>query len=283
LSQLNENSQYYDFHSHSYFSDGELSPTALVQHAAANQVQLLALTDHDTVAGVAEAQDAATQAGLKLVTGVELSALWEGREIHVVGLDFDPEASALVLHLQRQQARRRVRGQEMAAAFSRLGIRDTYTEVCKLARYDNITRPHFAQVLVQRGVVSTMQKAFDRFLKSGKPAYVAAKWPTIEKTVSAIQAAGGLAVLAHPLRYRLTPGKLRALLTVFKTAQGDAVEVVTATHAKAEQARMSQLAVEYGFLASQGSDFHSHAAYANIGHLSLMPSHCAPIWSRFKL
>lgn len=243
-------------------------------------MQCLALTDHDTLAGIPEAKMAADSSGIRLIPGVEISSRWKTQEIHIVGLNVQTDAESLLTFLERQQRSRDTRAKDIAAALARQGIQNVYEDVSRLAKHGNIVRPHFAQVLVQRGIVNSWQQAFERYLKRGKCAYVPTKWPVLNKVIASIQAAGGMAVLAHPMRYKLTMTKLKLLLGEFKSAGGNGVEVVTATQSINERNNMARLAVEYGLLASQGSDFHGPSTYANLGQLSAMPDICEPIWNR---
>lgn len=279
MSNSTENSQFYDFHSHSHYSDGELSPQALLDYARERQIGCLALTDHDTVAGIDEA--IAASDGIRVIPGVEISTSWRKHEIHVVGLNVDRHHESLLNFLKQQRTRRVNRAKEIALALEREGIRDAYEGVLKIACEDNIVRPHFAQFLVEKGYANTMQQAFDRYLKRGKVAYVPTKWPSLEKVIENIHEAGGLSVIAHPMRYKLTSTKLRLLLADFTSANGDGIEVITASHRPNDTHHVARLANEYGLLASQGSDFHGPSSFAKMGHLQPMPAECEPIWTRF--
>lgn len=273
----------YDLHSHSHYSDGQFSPQSLLDHASQKQVKVLALTDHDTLAGIPEAAVAAKEHGIKLIHGVEISTRWNNKDIHIVGLNVDTQCENLQISLLRQRKIRDSRSKEIALALGRIGISDAYQKARKLARDDNIIRPHFAQVLLEAGVVRTLQEAFERYLKRGKVAYVPTKWPALDKVVNWIKGAGGVPVLAHPARYRLTSTKLRLLLRDFKETGGEAIEVVTATQTVQEQHKLASFCRDYDLAASVGSDFHGMDSYARLGGLVPLPDTCTPIWEKFDL
>jgi 3',5'-nucleoside bisphosphate phosphatase len=271
-----------DLHLHSSWSDGMLAPAALVAYAAQHGVRVLALTDHDTVAGLAEAAGAARDLGLYLVPGVELSATWRGRSVHILGLGIDAangELASLLADLQAMRGRRAraiaqrldAAGAPGSAALERLGSRAI------------ITRAHIARELVALGAVRAPGDAFRRWLGQGQRAQVAAPWPVLADVVQAIAAAGGLAALAHPLRYRLSAGQRRTLLADFAAAGGAAVEVVTGQQMAGDTATAAGLALRAGLLGSQGSDFHDPALpWQRPGRLAKLPEAVAPIWQRWE-
>lgn len=272
----------YDLHSHSTASDGALSPTELVQRAQGQGVTVLALTDHDTTAGLPEARQAAALAGIRLMAGIELSASFESHCLHIVGLHIDPEHPALQEGIARQQYIRDQRAQKIAEKLAKKGIADAYA-VLRLAAGDGeITRLHFADFLVMQGYVQTQQEAFDRYLSKGKPAYVPTAWASLADCVAWINAAGGVAVLAHPLRYKLSSKWLNKALAAFKAAGGQGVEVVTG-RASVDDIRMSQqYAIKHQLYASQGSDFHAPGnQWLELGRLAPMPVGVTPIWALF--
>ncbi len=273
----------FDLHNHSTASDGVLTPTQLVELGARNGVQAIALTDHDTVDGVAEAAEAARRLGVRLVTGVEISVSWGSTTVHVVGLGFDAGNEALVAGLKSIRDGRLGRAQRMAAALEALGIPGTLEAALGYAGSPNqLSRMHFARHLVETGRVRDTQRAFDKYLGSGKPAYVPHEWARLEDAMAWILGAGGTPVLAHPGRYGLQPLGRATLLEDFKRLGGEAIEVVTGSHRPEEYATWRRVAEEYGFLASRGSDFHGPGeSPAQPGRLPPLPASLEPVWTRW--
>lgn len=270
-----------DLHSHSQCSDGSLSPAELVALAVRAGVKALALTDHDSVDGIAEATAAAAGTGLTLIPGVELSAIWGVHNIHVVGLQLDTEHPALKAGLQRQAGARAERGRQMAAKLEALGLKGAYEGALALASSpDGLSRTHMAQWLHDAGHVSTIQQAFDRYLGPRKPAAVPMPWASLAEVVTWIKAAGGVAVVAHPGRYDMSRTKMRQLLTEFKALGGDGMEVATATEKPDMVAYLGRLSQQLGLLASQGSDYHGKPApWIALGRFPSLPAACIPIWT----
>lgn len=273
-----------DLHCHSHCSDGALSPTELVARAAAAGVQLLALTDHDTVSGVAEAEAAAAVHGIQLLPGVELSAVWQGQSVHIVGLGVDVNAPALVQGLAQQAGARGERARAIGEKLAQHGLAGAYEGALALAggEPDRISRTHFAQWLLAAGRVNSMQGAFDKWLGRGKPGDVAMPWPELAPALALLHAAGGVAVLAHPGRYPLSRTKLRSLLADFAGAGGEAMEVATATEKPDMVRYLGQLSGQFGLEASQGSDFHGpHLPWIQLGRFPPLPAGCRPVWQRW--
>ncbi|WP_036591510.1 PHP domain-containing protein [Oceanospirillum maris] len=269
----------FDLHSHSTCSDGRLTPEALVQLAASEGVHTLSLTDHDTVQGIPRAQVAAKEAGIDLIAGVEISTTWSGCNVHIVGLNLDIEHPVLMAGLKEQQLARRQRAEIIAEKLSHLGVEDFLAKVEAKANGAELGRPHFAQVLVDEGVVATMPEAFKKYLGAGKKGDVKSLWPTIETAVNWINAAGGIAVVAHPLHYKMTNMKRRALLKSFKDAGGQAMEVVSGAQQSRDQTNyMALLAKEYGLAASAGSDFHFPSQWQKPGKVNHLPETVQPVW-----
>lgn len=270
-----------DLHSHSQYSDGSLTPADLVALAARAGVKALALTDHDSTDGIAEARLAADQAGITLIPGVELSAVWGTHNIHVVGLQVDTANPVLKAGLQRQAGARAERGRQIGARLEALGMAGAYEGALALASSpDGLSRTHFSQWLYANKHVSTIQQAFDRYLGPRKPASVPMPWAELADTIAWIHAAGGVAVLAHPGRYPMTRTKLRALIADFKTAGGDAMEVATATEKPDMVRYLGQLSAQNGLLASQGSDYHgTPAPWIALGRFPILPKDCTPVWT----
>lgn len=280
-----------DLHCHSTASDGILSPTALVSRAKSAGVTLLALTDHDTVAGIDEAEAEARAQGLTLLPGIELTALWGRRVVHIVGLNVDRRATALVQAIRLRDQLRRDRAQQIAERLEKRGFAGALSGARAFAGEGVIGRPHFARWMVEAGHVSDSGKAFKRYLGAGKIGDVAVPWPDMAETISAIRSAGGAAVLAHPLKYGLTRTKLRALLADFCAAAGDAVEVVCGQQNPVQTREilslLDQVTVPAGeprgpLLASLGSDFHQpDQPWRALGCVRL-PAGVEPVWNLWQ-
>ncbi|MDI1303102.1 MAG: PHP domain-containing protein [bacterium] len=274
-----------DLHTHSFCSDGALSPTDLVLRASASGVKVLALTDHDSVAGVPEASAVAASQGMRLLPGLELSTLWNGGSVHIVGLGVDIAHQALVDGLALQAVARGERAKAIAMKLEEKSrLSGAYEAVLALAgnEPDRISRTHFAQWLVAEDKVGSMQAAFDKYLGSGKPADVPMPWVALPEAIALIRNAGGTAVLAHPGRYPLSRTKMRALITAFAAEGGEAMEVATATEKPDMVRYLGQLSVQYGLEASQGSDFHGpHIPWIQLGRFPVLPAECRPVWRRW--
>jgi predicted metal-dependent phosphoesterase TrpH len=272
----------YDLHSHSIASDGALSPTELVKRAHEKGVTVLALTDHDTTNGLAEAQQAAAGLGMRLINGIELSASHLNQCLHIVGLNIDPNNPALSEGIAQQQKIRDLRAKQIAEKLEKKKIFGAYEFVTQSAGNGEITRSHFADFLLTHQHVTTQQEAFDRYLSKGKPAFVPTVWASLEETVAWIKAAGGVAVVAHPLRYKLSVKWMNRALAVFKQAGGQGIEVVTG-RASLDEIRMSQqFAEKHQLYASAGSDFHApDNLYLELGRLAAMPAGLKPVWELF--
>ncbi len=273
----------YDLHCHSTLSDGTLSPSELVQRAHDQGVTALALTDHDTVAGYTEAEVAARQAGVKLIAGIELSVNWQNKSFHVLGLNIDPSYPPLLEATRQLQVVRYERAEKIAAKLEKKRITGAFEWVLRAAGDSMITRTHFADFLVAQFHVSTQQEAFDRYLAKGKPAYVSAEWANMDSAINWISQSGGNAVLAHPLRYKLTSNWMKRLLTAFKQAGGQGIEVVTG-RCNADEIRLAaEYANRFELAGSVGSDFHSpQNPWVELGRLAPLPANIKPIWGFFN-
>jgi predicted metal-dependent phosphoesterase TrpH len=270
----------FDLHCHSTISDGTLAPAEIVRRAAANGVTVLALTDHDELAGLARAADAARADGIRFVPGVEISVTWAEITIHIVGLGIDPANPGLAAQLAHLRASRGRRAERIAAEFDGLGIPGTlagaygYAENPKL-----IGRAHFARFLVDCGVARDVASVFRHYLVRGKPGYVPQQWAELADAVAWIRASGGRAVVAHPGRYKLSHEALRRFLAEFKAAGGEGIEVVTGSHSPEQYATFARLARELDFLASRGSDFHGpEESHVDLGRLPPLPADLKPVW-----
>jgi predicted metal-dependent phosphoesterase TrpH len=270
----------FDLHSHSTASDGVLSPGDLVCRAAQQGVQVLALTDHDELRGVAEAAAAASGNGIELVAGVEISVSWSGRTVHVVGLRVDPDSTVLRAGLAANRSGRRERAERMAAALAAVGIPGSMEGARVLASNEElISRTHFARFLVEKGYVKDVKTVFKKFLVRGKPGYVSHQWAGLAEAVSWIRQAGGLAVLAHPGRYDMGKEKMSLLLAEFRDVGGIGLEVVTGSHTPDQVPVYAAHAEHFGFLASVGSDFHApNEGGRELGRLMPLPAGCRPVW-----
>ncbi|WP_333872851.1 PHP domain-containing protein [Methylobacter sp.] len=269
----------YDLHCHSTASDGALSPTALVRRAHECGVTSLALTDHDTVAGLGEAQAAANAAGIKLIPGIELSTSWQNKCFHIVGLGINPAYPPLAEATRNLQIMRTERAEKIADKLEKKRIPGALEAVKKAAGDGMITRTHFADFLLSQFHVSTQQEAFDRYLGAGKPAYVSTTWAELEQAVNWITQSGGVAVLAHPLRYKLTASWIKRLLAAFKKAGGQGIEVVTGRYNSDEIKLVASYAKRFELAGSVGSDFHSPAnQWVELGRLAPLPENIKPVW-----
>lgn len=268
-----------DLHNHSYYSDGVLSPSEVITLAKAEGCDMFSLTDHDTTDGLLEAQNQANAIGLKLIHGVEISAMWSNMTIHIVGLNVDINNKTLQAGLKKHQDFRQIRAEKMARGLGGAGVFNALEKVQAVAKTKMITRTHFAQMLVQEGVCKDMRSVFKRFLTGKKPGGVGGKWAEYDEVISWIHAAGGKAVLAHPLRYRMTNTKIRRLLNHLSGAGLDGVEVVTGSSSSDEITLVSQWAKEFDLLSSIGSDYHGWPNQrVRIGQLQSMPNINETIW-----
>jgi predicted metal-dependent phosphoesterase TrpH len=269
----------YDLHCHSTASDGALSPTELVQRAHQHGVTSLALTDHDTTAGLTEARMCAVATGIKLIAGIELSTNWQDKCFHIVGLGIDPDYKPLAQATHSLQSTRLERAEKIALKLEKKRILGALEAVKKAAGDGMITRTHFADFLLSQNHVSTQQEAFDRYLAKGKPAYVSTSWAELELAVNWITGSGGVAVLAHPLRYKLTANWMKRLLTAFKDAGGQGIEVITARNNADEINLVADYAARFELAGSMGSDFHSAVnQWVELGRLAPLPKNIKPVW-----
>jgi len=270
----------FDLHCHSSASDGVLGPAELIRRAAAHGVTTLALTDHDDLSALPEACAIAGELGLRLVNGVEISVTWSGTTIHIVGLGVDPASAPLRQGLETVRGSRAVRAERIAEQLDAAGIPDSLAGAYAHAGNPKlIGRTHFARFLVERGYVRDVKSVFRRYLVAGTPGYVPHRWATLEDAVAWIRAAGGRAVVAHPGRYKLGRAEMRRLLAEFKSAGGEAIEVVTGSHRREQFAEYAALARELDLLASRGSDFHGPGeGTVELGGIAPLPDSLTPVW-----
>ena len=269
-----------DLHCHSVVSDGTLTPELLAERARKGGVELWALTDHDEVGGQRRAAAAAREYGMGYLTGTEISVTFAGETVHIVGLGFDPDDAALSQGLRDTRGGRAQRAQEMAQGLAQVGISGAYEGALQfVGNPDLISRTHFARFLVETGVCKDTNEVFRKYLTEGKPGFVPHRWASLKNAITWITAAGGVAVIAHPARYKFTPNEEYALFTEFKAHGGRAVEVITGSHSAQEAIKYAQMAQEFSLAASRGSDFHSpDESHTDLGTLPYLPGELTPVW-----
>jgi hypothetical protein len=273
-----------DLHTHSTASDGTLTPSVLLDRAAQAGIQLFALTDHDTVAGLQEAAIRAQQHGIQFFAGVEISVTWHHRTIHIVGLGIDPNCAMLTEGLEFLRQRRQQRATEIAHRLAVAGYPDALDGARRYSNGVLISRTHFARFLLSQGVAQTTRAVFKRFLTVGNPGYVATNWVDLDTAIDWIQTAGGIAVIAHPARYALTQNKLKQLIQEFKNAGGYGLEVISGSHSREDYQMCARHAQMHQLRASAGSDYHGpENPWIELGHLPALPEQCQPIWQDWPI
>ncbi|MCA0402923.1 MAG: PHP domain-containing protein [Proteobacteria bacterium] len=272
-----------DLHCHSFFSDGIHSPEELLHKALESGIKILALTDHDTIKGLDDLHAANKGNLISIINGIEISCSWKKQDIHVLGLNIDRQCDILNNLVESQTEARIERAKQIGQKLEPL-VKDAYEKACLLAGHTRVGRPHFAKVLINEAVVSDMQTAFKRFLKRGKLAYVPVNWADFSTAISAITAASGDAVLAHPLKYKLTRTKLMKLIDNFKEAGGRGMEVVSGETNDSEINDLANIALHYDLFASAGSDFHGDSiSRIALGRQRQLPVNCKPIWQQWTI
>ena len=273
-----------DLHCHSVVSDGTLTPEALAARAKANGVELWALTDHDEIGGQARAAAAAAAHGMAYLTGTEISVTFANETVHIVGLGFDATNPLIVNGLAKTRGGRGERAMEMSDGLAKVGIKGAYDGALKfVGNPELISRTHFARFLVESGVCKDTYEVFRKYLTEGKPGYVPHAWAKLGDAVGWITQSGGVAVIAHPGRYKFTANEEFALFSEFKTHGGQGVEVVTGSHTTAEYVEYAAVAKEFGMAASRGSDFHSpDESRIDLGTLPMLPGDLMPVWELVK-
>ena len=268
-----------DLHCHSTISDGLLSPQDLVAHAAARGVKVLALTDHDDVSGLSAAREAATQHGVAFINGVEISATWKKRTLHIVGLKVDANNAALKAALDLVRIGRDDRARQMGDGLAKAGIMGAYEGAKAIAKQSIITRSHFAQFLVKNGHAKDVKTVFKKFIVKGKPGFVDHQWMSLQEAVELIIGAGGSAVIAHPGRYDLGKINMHLLMEEFRSYGGAAIEVVTGSHTVDQYQEFATIAHRFSLKASKGSDYHGYGvSHMEMGSLPDLPANCVPVW-----
>ncbi|MBS9906640.1 PHP domain-containing protein [Vibrio alginolyticus] len=269
-----------DLHSHTTASDGRLEPKDLVERALSFDIEVLAITDHDTVDGLALAKQYVQDNNLpiKIINGIEISTVWQNKDIHIVGLNIDPENKQLSALIEQQKQHRITRSELIAERLQKATRVGVLEEVRKIAGDAPVTRAHFAKWLVDNGCAKTMQMVFKKYLTRNNPGYVPPNWCSMKDAVDAIHAAGGMSVLAHPGRYKLTAKWIKRLLAAFVEAGGDAMEVAQPQQAQQERRNLADYAIQYKLLASQGSDFHYPSPWMELGRNLWLPAGVEPVW-----
>ncbi len=269
-----------DLHNHSYYSDGVLSPSELVELSNKASCDLFSLTDHDTTEGIIEAQLEADKLGITLINGVEISAFWHNMAIHIVGLGVDIDNDILQNGLEHNRKLRKVRAEKIALGLWRSGIKDALEKAQEISGGSMLTRTHFAQMLIKEGYCKDMKSVFRRYMTGKKPGGVRVEWKAFDEVINWIHSAGGKALIAHPFRYRMTHTKIKKMLYDFKEASGDGLEVVNANSSEEEISLGNQWSENYNLLASCGSDFHGWPNQRiQIGNLSDLPNTSRAVWS----
>ncbi|QHE84909.1 3',5'-nucleoside bisphosphate phosphatase [Hydrogenophaga sp. BPS33] len=273
-----------DLHCHSVISDGTLTPEVLAQRAKANGVELWALTDHDELGGQDRAIAAARALELPYLTGTEISVTFAGITVHIVGLGMDHKNPALLSGLHNTRNGREQRAREMSDDLARVGIPGVYEGALKyVGNPELISRSHFARYLVEIGVCKEISEVFRKYITEGKPGFVPHRWATLGHAVSWITQSGGVAVVAHPGRYKLTPNEEFALFTEFKAHGGQGVEVMTGAHGQADYVKYAGYCKEFDLVASRGSDFHSpEESHTDLGQLPDLPGTVTPVWDLLR-
>ena len=273
-----------DLHSHTIASDGRFTPESLIDRAIEFGIAVLAITDHDTVDGLEPAHRYVDENKLdiRLIDGIEISTVWENKDIHIVGLQIDRDNELLSDFIVEQKKRREERAKLIAHRLAKATREGVYEEVCQIAGGATVTRAHFAHWLVENDYAANMQQVFKKYLTRKNPGYVPPNWCSIAEAVSIIHQAGGVAVLAHPGKYDLTAKWIKRLIGVFVEAGGEAMEVAQPQQAQHERRNLADYAIQYKLLASQGSDFHYPSPWMELGRNLWLPSGVEPVWKEWN-
>jgi len=273
----------YDLHTHTTASDGELSPKELVIKAKANGVDVLAITDHDTTEGIAEAEIEACKQNIRLLPGIELSVSWMDKNFHIVGLGIDPDNEKLKISLTETKELRQQRAIEIGKKLEKIGVTKAYYEAKELAGTHTLTRSHFARILINQGFAKDSREVFKKYLIHNKPGFVKTNWLEMASGIQLIKDSGGEAILAHPMRYNITASWLRRFLVAFKEAGGIGIEVVTGSSNTDEIATTAAYARRFELSGSAGSDYHGFDnTWVKLGQLAAMPESVTPVWEKWK-
>ena len=269
-----------DLHCHSTASDGLLRPGELVARAAAKGVDILALTDHDDLSGLAEARAQAVSEDVRFIDGVEISVTWKRNTVHIVGLQINPGNPVLRSGLESVREGRTKRAEKMGDALAAAGVPDSLAGAKTYAENPNlISRSHFARHLVKSGLARNVKSVFQHYLVKGKPGFVQHEWASLADAVTWIRASGGIAVIAHPGRYGFSKSEMQAFVAQFRDCRGVGIEVVTGSHTPEQYVEFARVSREFGLLASRGSDYHGKGeSRADLGDLPQLPDDLKPVW-----
>lgn len=274
----------YDLHTHTTASDGQLSPEELVIQAKACGIDVLAVTDHDTTSGIAQAVDEAHRQNIKLLPGIELSVSWRDKDFHIVGLDIDPDNKALKKSIQKTRVLREERAIEIGKRLGESGVSNAYHEAREIAGDHTLTRSHFARVLIKQGFAKDTREVFRKYLIHNKPGFVKTKWIEMDDGIKLIKDSAGVAILAHPMRYNITASWLRRFLVAFKESGGNGIEVVTGSSTADEIRMAASHAERFKLMGSAGSDFHGFDdSWIKLGQLAGMPKSITPVWEHWSV
>lgn len=255
-----------DLHTHSTASDGTLTPTELLSLAKKQHLKAIALTDHDTTAGLEEAQQAATNSAVELIPGIEFSSTWQNTSVHIVGLDFDWKDSGFQDTLKKFQGSRTRRNLKMIALLQKEGFHISLEAVQNAFPNSTCTRANLARFLVDLGEIPSMKEAFDRYLGDHAKCYVPREEVTPAQTIDLIHQCKGIAVFAHPVLCKFSTSRLEFLIQELKKVNLDAIEVFYSTYTPSDQSAMACLAQKHHLKASGGSDFHgSNKPHIHLG------------------
>jgi len=269
-----------DLHTHTSVSDGVLSPEALLDRAVEMDVDMLSITDHDSIAAYKNISSW-KEYPLRIIPGIEFSTQWCGVGVHIIGLNFNLKGRSIIEGVASQSEARGRRSELIAERLTKAGLRINFERVQEIANFSNVGRPHFAQYMVEAGLVNTSATAFNKYLGDGKIGDVKQCWAELPQIISWIVESGGVAVIAHPLKYKMTRSKLIRLVDDFKQAGGLAMEVVSGTQTKVETNMLTRLCQEKSLLASCGSDFHQPTTWSELGKITPFSPDCEPVWSLF--
>ncbi len=270
-----------DLHTHTKCSDGSLAPAELLDRAVIAGVQMLSITDHDTTDAYYD-DVVKLHTRIHIIPGVEFSAQWRERSVHVLGLNITLDNCDICSGISRQHIARIERSRHIAERLLKAGFEDTLNSARKIAGHDQVTRTHFAHALVQMGVVNDLMQAFKKYLGAGKMGDVKTDWAPLHEIVEWIRSANGVAVIAHPAKYKLTKTKLKSLVSDFKLSGGQGLEVVSGKQTPDITQHLAKLCEQYKMLASVGSDFHQPGqSWAELGNIPTLPKTCKPVWDNW--
>lgn len=274
-----------DLHCHTTVSDGRLTPEELIRRAVEKNIDVLAITDHDHIAAFSQARQLINKEKLPitLLSGIELSVDWQGKEIHMLGLNFDIQHPAVAELVQSQGERRVERAQRISEKLTRIGLVDGFERIQQRYSGGIITRNHFAKLLIEDGLCSSMQNAFTRFLGKGKIGFVKTEWADFKTCINIITQAGGKTAIAHPTRYKQNNRKLREMVTEFAKLGGHGLEIAWSQQSPSDREFLGRLALENDLEVSAGSDFHFPAPWLELGKNLNLAERYTPIWHDWAL